>query len=1407
MNKTRSNKKGNWEVLAMMLLLVSGIGNLAQGAILVKADNSTDLNVPSSWVNPAVPGSADIAMWDSTFSAGNNSASLGDAMTWSGIIVTNNLNAAFTINATGANALTIGAGGINMSAANQNFTINAPVIQGGNETWNVNAGQTLTFNGSVSSGVSSGNSQFNLTTLGAGTINFNGNYSDTLNASDQGQTITINSNTININPGASGSFATYKKFVLGNIAGSTTTLNIQSGTNIFGQTNYFVMCDNATATAVMNITGGQTTFANSASSFANALKGTGVVNVASATVIFGPNTRVAIGSDERNGFTGANGTLNINNGGTVIATSGSQYFSIGNGGPSSYGTGHLNLNSGGTLVCGRNIVKNQANASGFVAFDGGTLKAGLNSATFMQGLTAATVSTNGAIIDDGGFAVTITQPLLHDSTLTTDGGLTKQGVGTLTLSGANTYNGVTAVNAGTLAITPAAAGAPGNYVVTSGATLKVRAIATGDAMGINALTLDAGSALVLDATNLSAPLITVANALTTASPVTLNLTNTPITAGQYPLIRYGQLGGAGVGGFVLGSAPSPPGLVLSLVNNPANGSVDLLAAPAAPILTWEGTVSGVWDIGGTANWENGAYYTETGGAGPIATFDDTASGTTAITLNTTVSPTGVTVSNANLTYSISGAGQIAGNGGLLKEGSGTLTLATMNTFTNQTLILGGTLQLGDGTANNGSVGGSIMDNAALVVANPNSQTMNNLIAGSGSLTKSGNGTLTLTSSNTLGGIVNVSAGTLALNQGGAGGSVPVLGTVSGVNIAPGATLALAGANALGLTNNPLPPPVTVAGGAAFNTTDVGSHAIGSLNLGDFSSGATMSGPGEIVVNGNFTNTSTSVVNLEGGLSWNSTNIFLSGGSLLTVNGKLNLISPNGGQYNTYISGDPYSGPGTITTMGNVSITRAYLELEYMTWNFDLGTNSFYLNGKFTIGKIGGLPAYMKWISGDGLITVNNNYFTLADAPGSAQQSQGELDVSGGNLVISNNAARCLIGNSGLGTIEVSGGVLSFVGNSPIQLGGDTSYAQNGASGVITIRDDGSLLVGPQSGGLRLAANNNGTFTGITGTINLDGGTLTTYPGIVNASTGTGASSCYSYINFNGGILKAGTNHPAFLQGLTQATVLPGGAIIDDGGNNITIGQALADGGGGLTKLGAGTLVLTNDSTYSGETTVSNGTLAVNGSIAGSGVKVVQGSLGGSGAINAPVTIGSAGALVAGTNGLGILTINGNLELNGSLQFAVNKTNAPSSGMIVVNGTITDSGTGVITITNTGGTLAAGDTFTVFNQPVPNANTMSITSDGGVVWTNMLAVNGTIQVLSVSPVINPLPGVVQYNVSGGVLQLSWPTNRGWILQEQTNALSVGLGDNWVNVPGSESITNINVNVNPANGAAFYRLVHP
>jgi plastocyanin len=62
------------------------------------------------------------------------------------------------------------------------------------------------------------------------------------------------------------------------------------------------------------------------------------------------------------------------------------------------------------------------------------------------------------------------------------------------------------------------------------------------------------------------------------------------------------------------------------------------------------------------------------------------------------------------------------------------------------------------------------------------------------------------------------------------------------------------------------------------------------------------------------------------------------------------------------------------------------------------------------------------------------------------------------------------------------------------------------------------------------------------------------------------------------------------------------------------------------------------------------------------------------------------------------------------------------------------------------------------------------------------------------------------VNGSQLDISWPV-AGGTLQTQTNSLSVGIGTNWVSIPGSTGTNHVVVPIDPANGSVFYRLAFP
>lgn len=353
---------------------------------------------------------------------------------------------------------------------------------------------------------------------------------------------------------------------------------------------------------------------------------------------------------------------------------------------------------GGMVYLGANGISTGSGVTGFVSpqvnLSGGTLAAVANWTSVLP----ISLPTNGSSVtfqaaDAGGAAWNIA--LL--GALSGKGGLLKTGAGTLSLSGTNTYLGPTAVNAGTLATTTASTGG-GSCVVAAGAGLAIQAASLGSSFSVPSLALSNNTTVTLDPNtfgSLAAPLINVAGALVTGSSVTVNFNAGTLPYGQYHLIKYGSLGGAGFAGFVLGAVtvPAGSGSSATLVNNLANQSLDIsIASAAGTPLKWDGAVNGNWDINATPNWQTNTLYTQTNGAGPVVTFDDTAAGPyTAIVLTANVSPAAVIFSNSVLNYSISGPGGITGPEGLLKTGSGAVSLAGTNAYTGGTTVNAGTL--------------------------------------------------------------------------------------------------------------------------------------------------------------------------------------------------------------------------------------------------------------------------------------------------------------------------------------------------------------------------------------------------------------------------------------------------------------------------------------------------------------------------------------------------------------------------------------------------------------------------------------------------------------------------------------------------------------------------------------------
>ncbi len=160
-----------------------------------------------------------------------------------------------------------------------------------------------------------------------------------------------------------------------------------------------------------------------------------------------------------NASTGASSATLTISGGTVLqkAASGGLRFGTTSGSATGTATGIANLD-GGTLEVSRVYEGGGTNTqTSTFNFNGGTLRVNASanatfSGNFMSGLDNAFVKEGGAIIDTNGVNATMAQSLQHGGAAPTDGGLTKQGAGKLTLNGTSTFTGTTSVSAGTLLV-------------------------------------------------------------------------------------------------------------------------------------------------------------------------------------------------------------------------------------------------------------------------------------------------------------------------------------------------------------------------------------------------------------------------------------------------------------------------------------------------------------------------------------------------------------------------------------------------------------------------------------------------------------------------------------------------------------------------------------------------------------------------------------------------------------------------------------------------------------------------------------------------------------------------------------------------------------------------------------------
>ncbi len=257
------------------------------------------------------------------------------------------------------------------------------------------------------------------------------------------------------------------------------------------------------------------------------------------------------------------------------------------------------------------------------------------------------------------------------------------------------------------------------------------------------------------------------------------------------------------------------------------------------------------------------------------------------------------------------------------------------------------------------------------------------------------------------------------------------------------------------------------------------------------------------------------------------------------------------------------------------------------------------------------------------------------------------------------------------------------------------------------------------------------------------------------------------------------------------------------------------GSGSVTKSGAGTWKIdTCTCTYTGATIISAGTLALGGQGVGGSINNSSNIVIAAGATfdvsaQPTYTLSSSTALSA-SGTASPATINTSPTNTVSLGAQPVKLTFDGShpALTLAQGTLSLSGNPFTVIT--GSALAPG-VYTLVSTPNPVSGTVnpapSYAGGSGVAigTTGMVSISGNDVILTVASTIPNTPTNITYTVSSGHMTISWPAGYlGWILQSQTNALTKGLGTNWVDVPGTAAVTSTNLPIDPANPTMFYRL---